>query len=93
MANIEELTRQLREEFRKQYGLDAHIKINVFDNCNNHINLASAGQLALAMAHVFGKPASVQHWEYKNTHGVSVRTDGRTLNNVDITIFYPGGRE
>jgi hypothetical protein len=88
VSNIADLTRNLREEIRKQYGVEAHIEIKVYGHWheNSHIRRDSAGQIALAMAHIMG--AETRHNDFGKAHWVSVEPPYE--KHVEATIFYPG---
>jgi hypothetical protein len=87
MPNIADLTRQLREEIRKQYGLEAGLQINIHSHhYNAHLKRDSSGQIALAMAHCF-KDATVRH---DNSDGVYwVNVEAPSKENTRVAIFYP----
>jgi hypothetical protein len=89
MPNIADLTRQLREEIRKQYGVEAYIHIHVYDHWeeNKHIKQDSADQIAVAMSRVYGG-ADVKHHEREDVHWVNISLGYK--ENAGITIFYPG---
>jgi hypothetical protein len=89
VSNIADLTRNLREEIRKQYGVEAYIYIHVYNHWeeNKHIKQDSAEQIAVAMSRVYGG-ADVEHREREGVHWVSVAPPYE--KHVKATIFYPG---
>ena len=85
--NIAELTRQLREEIQRQYGVEADIKITIFDHMesNSHINRDVASQLANALSFVFTGEPNIEHWDGGTCRGVWPKCE----NGVNVSIFYP----
>jgi hypothetical protein len=87
MPNIADLTRQLREEIRKQYGVEARIAIGIhghYDQNKFMNNKGTAEQLANAISFCYTGHPGVCHWEHNGVKGVRALCNDET----DITLFY-----
>jgi len=87
MANIAELTRQLRDEIQKQYGLEANITIGIHQhyNENNHLDRAVSNQVALAISHTYGG-VKVEHNSSDDFNWAKI--DPPLEEKTSLAIFY-----
>lgn len=88
MPNIAELTRELREEIVKQYGVEAHIKISIHEHWrgNEHLCRQTVLQLGMAMARQYGKDTEVKIKGHDGTGWVNV--EPAFSENTSITLFH-----
>lgn len=90
MSNIAELTKQLRDEIQKQYGVGANIIIGIHQhyNENSHLDRVVSNQIALAISHTYGG-VNVEH---NSGDGVNwVKIEPPYTEKTSLSIFYKEG--
>ena len=88
MPNIAELTRQLRVEIQRQYGVDANITIGIHGHYdeNNHLNRAVSNQIAIAISNTYGG-VKVEHNSSDGINWVNIEPPHE--EKTRLSIFYP----
>lgn len=83
--SIADKTRELREAFREQYGLEADIQVSIYSTRNPHLDKEVAKKLGTEMVEVFGDGFTSEHDKRDDSCWFLVE---QPYGPVRIALFY-----